>query len=428
MERSSELTRPGIVWFAVINIILFQNPLLKVTSLFKYTDECLMLFFAAWIATHGKKLHRSYVAIAVLSIALVYLGLLGNTFSGISRPRAAILLDIANFAKLFVTAIGAALYFEETDVGQTGLLRLTAHEVRLIVTAGAALAALSQFVNLGMTHGVRFGIKAFQFFFSTPGMLNQYCIIYLLILTLDLRGSADKRFKFPFILLAFALWLSTGRTRGFAVIAVWTIVMLLANNEVFGDGRIRAEEKIKRFFRPQYLLAVAAGLLLIGWDQLEYYLGGGTVTARGLLLRGGITAMKEFWPLGAGYATFGTEQAAKYYSPLYYRYGLNTFWALAEGGTELTDCYWPAVGAQFGIFGLLIMAALVALLSAELIRISGTDKYALVSMIVYVIYLLISSTATGIYTAYTTTGFVTVLTALSICRSKGIGYEDSSII
>ena len=71
------------MWFAVINIILFQNPLLKVTSLFKYTDECLMLFFAAWIATHGKKLHRSYVAIAVLSIALVYLGLLGNTFSGI---------------------------------------------------------------------------------------------------------------------------------------------------------------------------------------------------------------------------------------------------------------------------------------------------------------------------------------------------------
>ena len=139
------------MWFAVINIILFQNPLLKVTSLFKYTDECLMLFFAAWIATHGKKLHRSYVAIAVLSIALVYLGLLGNTFSGISRPRAAILLDIANFAKLFVTAIGAALYFEETDVGQTGLLRLTAHEVRLIVTAGAALAALSQFVNLGPT-------------------------------------------------------------------------------------------------------------------------------------------------------------------------------------------------------------------------------------------------------------------------------------
>ena len=76
MERSSELTRPGIVWFAVINIILFQNPLLKVTSLFKYTDECLMLFFAAWIATHGKKLHRSYVAMAALELLLVCLGLL----------------------------------------------------------------------------------------------------------------------------------------------------------------------------------------------------------------------------------------------------------------------------------------------------------------------------------------------------------------
>ena len=300
MERPSELTKSGIAWFVVINVILFQNALLRFTSLFKYTDECLMLFFAAWIATHAKKLHKSYVAMAVLSVLLVYLGLTSNAFSGISRPAAAILLDIANFAKLIVTMIGAALYFGEVDVGRRGLLRLLAHEVRLIVTAGAALAVLSQFVNLGMTHGVRFGIKAFQFFFSTPGMLNQYCIIYLLILTLDLSGSADKRFKYPFLVLTVALWLSTGRTRGFAVIAVWTIVMLLANNDFFGDRSVPATQKIRRIFKPQYLTAAAAGLLVIGWDQLEHYLGGGTVTARGLLLRGGIDAMKEFWPLGAG--------------------------------------------------------------------------------------------------------------------------------
>ena len=327
-----------------------------------------------------------------------------------------------------MTLIGAALYFEEIDVDKRGLLRLIAHEVRLIVTAGAALAVLSQVADLGMTHGERLGIKAFQYFFSTPGMLNQYCIIYLLILTLDLTGSEDKRFKYPFLLITFVLWLSTGRTRGIALLAVWTIVMLLANNASFADRNIPASDKVRRFLKLRYLLAAAAGLVLSGGDQLEYYLGGGTVTARGLLLRGGIAAMKEFWPLGAGYATFGTEQAARYYSPLYYRYGLNTFWALKEGGTELTDCFWPAVGAQFGVFGLLIMAALVVLLSASLIRLSGTDKYALVSMIVYVIYLLISSTATSIYTAYTTTGFVTVLIALTAGRSKGKSYENSSFI
>ena len=243
MERTSEFTKPGIVWFVVINIILFQNPLLKITSLFKYTDECLMLFFAAWIATHGKKLHKSYVLMAVLMIALVYLGLLGNAFSGVSRTKAAIILDIANFAKLFVTMIGASLYFEEVDVGRTGLIRQLAAEVRLIVTAGLALAALSQVANIGMTHGVRFGIKAFQFIFSTPGMLNQYCIIYLLILTLDLRASADKRFKYPFLLITFGLWISTGRTRGFAMIAVWTVIMYLANNEVFGDRRVLSRRR-----------------------------------------------------------------------------------------------------------------------------------------------------------------------------------------
>ena len=428
MERSTGLTKSGLVWFVVINVILFQNPLLRLTSLFKYTDECLMLFFAAWIATHGKKLHRSYVAIAVLELLLVYLGLLGNAFSGIARLRSAIALDIANFVKLFVTMIGASLYFEEADVSKRSLLRLLAHEVRCIVTAGAVLAALSQVTDLGMTHGERFGIKAFQYFFSTPGMLNQYCIIYLLILTLDLTDSAEKKYKYPFLFITFALWLSTGRTRGIAILAVWTIMMLMTNNGFFVDRSIPARAKIRRFLSLKYLMAAAVGLLLIGWDQLEYYLGGETVTARGLLLRGGISAMKDFWPLGAGYATFGTEQAAKYYSPLYYRYHLNTFWALKKGGSELTDCFWPAIGAQFGIFGIAVMAALVILLSAALIRLSGTDKYALVSMIVYVIYLLISSTATGIYTAYTTTGFVTVLIALTAGRSKGKSYENSSII
>ena len=262
MERTTGFTKSGLVWLVVINIILFQNPLLRVTSLFKYTDECLMLFFAAWIATHGKKLHKSYVAIAVLELLLIYLGLLGNSFSGISRPGAAVILDIANFAKLFVTLIGAALYFEEIDVDKRGLLRLIAHEVRLIVTAGAALAVLSQVADLGMTHGERLGIKAFQYFFSTPGMLNQYCIIYLLILTLDLTGSEDKRFKYPFLLITFVLWLSTGRTRGIALLAVWTIVMLLANNASFADRNIPASDKVRRFLKLRYLLAAAAGLVL----------------------------------------------------------------------------------------------------------------------------------------------------------------------
>ena len=430
MERSTELTRPGILWFLVINIILFQNPLLKVTSLFKYTDECLMLFFAGWIATHAKKLRKSHVAMAVLSIALVYLGLVSNAFSGISRTKGAIILDIANFAKLIVIVIGAALYFEDVDIGRRGLLRQLAAEVRIIVTAGLVLAVVSQVANIGMTHGVRYGIKCFQYFFSTPGMLNQYCIIYLLILTLDLMGSADKRMKYPFLAIAFGLWLSTGRTRGMAVLAIWILVMLLANNDFFGDRKISAEDKVRRLLKPQFILGAGIGLLLIGWDQIEFYLGGGTLKARSLLLRGGINAMKDFWPLGAGYATFGTEQAARYYSPLYYRYGLNTYWATAPGGTELTDCYWPAVGAQFGIFGLLVMAVLVYYLSAELIRLSGTDKYALVCAIVYVIYLLISSTATGIYNAYTTAGFVTALIALITCPSKRKkqDYENSGTI
>lgn len=131
--------------------------------------------------------------------------------------------------------------------------------------------------------------------------------------------------------------------------------------------------------------------------------------------------MKDYFPFGSGFGTFGTEIAAQYYSPLYYRYGLSSFWALTEGGSELTDCYWPAVGAEMGLFGVVLAAVLILLFFKVFIQSTRGYKYFSIATITYCVYLLISSTATGIFASYITAGFLIVCMAvINVDQTKRI--------
>ena len=137
--------------------------------------------------------------------------------------------------------------------------------------------------------------------------------------------------------------------------------------------------------------------------------------------------MKDYFPLGSGLGTFGTQSAATYYSPLYYRYGLNTYWALKEGGSELTDCYWPAVGAELGIIGIILMVTLIFVFSKRFIQSANHKKYYMIAFLTYVIYLLVSSTATGIYTSYLTAGFLVICMAI-INTKEEEKYGNDSVV
>lgn len=60
----------------------------------------------------------------------------------------------------------------------------------------------------------------------------------------------------------------------------------------------------------------------------------------------------DYIPFGSGLASFGTNAAAKYYSPLYYKYGLNDIWGLyPENPMFVADAFYPVL-AQYGMLGL----------------------------------------------------------------------------
>lgn len=60
----------------------------------------------------------------------------------------------------------------------------------------------------------------------------------------------------------------------------------------------------------------------------------------------------DYIPFGSGLASFGTNAAAVYYSPLYYKYNLDNIWGLyPENPMFLADAFYPTL-AQYGLVGL----------------------------------------------------------------------------
>ena len=140
---------------------------------------------------------------------------------------------------------------------------------------------------------------------------------------------------------------------------------------------------------------IALGLTavaLIGMDQyINYYQSAGY--ARGELARQAIAVANDYFPLGTGFATYGSAVTAQIdnYSPLYYAYGLSAVWGLAPGAASfLSDTFWPTVLAQFGYFGLVAFAALLIALFAMCYKAGGGSRLPVICIFAY---LLISSTS-----------------------------------
>lgn len=400
----------------VFTVVIFQNPLMQISSAFRYVDEILFILSIIYIIATIVRKHRldkQYAKMFVIMLLIIGLGLVSNKFSDVERTAVMIIFDIVFLLKDFICFIAAAMYFHEYGFSRRQMNLLT-KEVHLILWIAFICMCISQVVNIGMTYKVRYGIKCFKFIYSNPGMWSQYCIIFLLILTAELQYQNLNRKRKLYFGMLIVVWLASVRSRAFAIIAVWLLLMVIGKkiNDGMALNKRNVKKSIKAFLKPQYMIAAGIAMLALGWSQIQKYFGDTAVTARNLLVQGGISIMRDYFPLGSGFGTFGTEIAAKYYSPLYYKYGLNSFWALTEGGSELVDCYWPAIGAELGVVGVLLMALLIIALIKKMVKDSKGKKYFLIVSLTYSVYLLMSSTATGIFSSYVTAGFFVILMAL----------------
>lgn len=122
------------------------------------------------------------------------------------------------------------------------------------------------------------------------------------------------------------------------------------------------KDKIKINIKWIIILSLLAGIsIYFSWNKFYYYfiIGEDEGLARSLFYIRGFQLLKDFFPFGPGFGTFGTEAAAKFYSPLYHQYGMDFIWGLRKedyGGSGhdfLKDTFYPAL-AQFGVVGIIL--------------------------------------------------------------------------
>lgn len=157
----------------------------------------------------------------------------------------------------------------------------------------------------------------------------------------------------------------TKRNRNIAIL-IMLLGLISGKSKYFGECVvfialvIFVKSKIN-FTSVSTLLKVAAlgsVVIFFTWTKFNaYYVEGfqedAEAMARPVTYETGIKIMfKDYIPFGSGLGSFGTAAAAKEYSPLYYKYQLNTIWGLnPENPMFLADAFYPTL-AEFGIVGL----------------------------------------------------------------------------
>ena len=108
-----------------------------------------------------------------------------------------------------------------------------------------------------------------------------------------------------------------------------------------------------------------------------------------------ITILKDYFPIGTGFATFASHSAAVNYSPVYTKYGFELIYELRNSvtGTFFDDQFWPIILGQTGAIGTVCYVYVLFTLFKKIQRLFNVNLDLYMSALFVFIYLFISSIA-----------------------------------
>lgn len=390
-----DMTCIELLALIAFNLLLFQPIIEIILPPFSYYDEILAvssllsLFFS--MAMRKSRFTREMKIALCLLFAIVVIGLFGNFLSGIVSDTFFILVDILACSKVFI------IYFAlKSILGNTSyFVSYMARESKVLLVLMLACLVINQFVDIGMTYEMRYGLKAFQFVFIHPTHMVTLSLACMAFIYSDASNGWKKYIGIALVLMAMSL-----RSRWVALALVIVLIIIFVKK-----GSTRA---------PFVVIGVGSvSAFLVGQAQMSVYYGSASESARGHLMTTALSVFQNFFPLGAGFASFGSGVTKTIYSPLYYQYGLQNVYGLAPNNPSyLTDTFWPVVLAQFGFLGLIIWLLLLIMLVVDFYRL-GIASGMLVLSLTMIAAILISTTASGsIFSMQMITLLVAFMTAM----------------
>lgn len=301
-----------------------------------YFDEGLALICMLYVVMLllKRRLDASDQISVLLLIAVIVIGLLSNAMSGLAYSWFSVFVDVISETK-FLWTLFAFKYYITSNVYED-MSRALRPLAKWFCYLAGIFAVVSQFVNLGMTGTERYGIKSFRFVFP---MSFQFLAVALVAIAVLSAKENEKSNKYCYASICIALILATKSSP--LLFSVMFIFLLLY---------FKYHGKIK----TRTIVFIGLIVVILGTFQIQTYLMNENAPRYLFFYYGGKTA-NTYFPLGSGFATFGSDQAARNYSRLYYQYGFNNMFGMnVEDGSFLSDTFWPMAIGQFGWIGFLI--------------------------------------------------------------------------
>ena len=365
-------------------IMLFLGELLaEHIKVFSYVDEviCLLsvIFLMIKIITKKKLDSKSDTSIIIFLIIIVIVGVIGNFISKLENGKLYIIIDIISTVKAVCTYMFVKNFLTVKTANKVSKNLFFVSKFFIIVSA--VFAILSQFTNLHMTSEVRYGIRGYTFIFAHQHMLAGYIMTFLLFIVMNEKKNGKK---FLYTVLAFISQIMT--TKGPSII--WCVLILL-----FYRYFIK-RKKISKFT----ILGIIFISIVLGQYQIKTYLMN-EKSPRAIFYKYGIITTKEYFPFGAGFSTYGSQNAKLNYSKLYIKYGFNEINGMTkEYGPFLNDNYWPMLLGQVG-FICTVMYLIIFIMIFKNMQKKCSDRYVKAIVISNYIYIMIHSLGSAIITS-----------------------------
>lgn len=356
----------------LFGILLFQNIFQVGEGEMAYADEMVTVVLFVWALFSKRSFsnnssRQTFRALVVALLVFLMLTAAGNYWFEIQPNFTAVFIDAFSSVRFFICFYSV----DRLMCNDAESLLIFQKIARLTLVIFGIFMLANIWLDVGVSFEVRYGMRAFSFFYQHPTMLSAAVVACVALLVRDF-----ERHRF-FILIAAAVLVSTLRSRSMAFAVIILAVLLYFRH------------------RPKITFSSAASIgilaFVVGYTQLETYFGG-EQTARSALLVTSFTVASRFFPLGSGFATYGSNASLNPYSPLYDELGFSQIYGLSrENSQYLVDSFWPIVIGQGGWLSLLAVILAVFAFSLDVMILSKSRNVLVWAAVTVPAYLAISS-------------------------------------
>lgn len=352
-----------------------------VNLIVSYSDEALTIMATGYVlyAMMSYKKVPKFAKSALASWGVLLLIGVVSTLFNMVQPLKSDVIDMIACSKFFAFYVATGIYWNN-HFQQDILLEFNCI-VRFIVTVLSLLVICNVLIYpLFPSSEFRLFINSQQLFFGHPSNLADSALFCFIILLIN-EDKIDKT-NTLYMILASLLIVSTMRDKQISAM-------------VFGWISYLYFYKFK--FNSKFCLVVIGlvASIYIGYDSLSLYYGGNLdATARGAMTSTGFQIAKEKFPLGYGFASFGSGASIAPYSKLYYQYKISTIYGLTPLEPNFAnDAFWPIVFGQFGWSGFIVVAFFFWSLLNQCFKIKE-NRLMFCGTLVLIAYLIIATVGT----------------------------------